>query len=242
MGTDRSGSPRKMLHSLAILLLSAALTQAKFCPRENNGDECRANSTMYKCGVFFKDLTPKLPLTWLGALPDALDKVDEADYKRILGKNINKESFTNSDCKKQTVNSRCYATMSKVATENMDTCDNNLLTTKAEQTMGDYLCGQVKRWGGGTRTSRPTAGPTSTSSSPSRCAGVPGPRWSLTGRLSNPRSPSAAPAEESSTAATARSSTKSAETSKYYCTYPIYIKNTQAANKQHQFDKTKPKL
>merc|ERR1712080_321178 len=81
MGTDRSGSPRKMLHSLAILLLSAALTQAKFCPRENNGDECRANSTMYKCGVFFKDLTPKLPLT-----------------------------------------------------------------TKAEQTMGDYLCGQVKRW------------------------------------------------------------------------------------------------
>merc|ERR1712080_765427 len=74
------------LHSLAILLLSAALTQAKFCPRENNGDECRANSTTYKCGVFFKDLTPKLPLTWLGALPDALDKVDEADYKRILGR------------------------------------------------------------------------------------------------------------------------------------------------------------
>ena len=135
-----------MFPSLAILATSLLLAQAKFCPRENNGDECRANSTMYKCGVFFKDLTPKLPLTWLGALPDALDKVDEADYKRILGKNINKESFTNSDCKAQTVNSRCYATMSKVTTENMDQCGNNLLTTKAEQTMGDYLCGQVKRW------------------------------------------------------------------------------------------------
>ena len=30
---------------------------------------CRSS---YKCGVFFKDLSPKVPLAWLGALPEAV--------------------------------------------------------------------------------------------------------------------------------------------------------------------------
>merc|ERR1712080_250436 len=128
------------------LPLSPGSRRPKILPRENNGDECRAKSDAYKCGVFFSYLTPNREITWLGALPDALDKVEEADYKRILGQDVTKESFENINCNAATANSRCYLQMTKVTTEPMDTCGKNLLTTRAEETMGDYLCRQVKRW------------------------------------------------------------------------------------------------
>merc|ERR1712080_65732 len=77
MGLAPQPPPMQALLFLSLLALAAP----KFCPRENNGDECRAKSDAYKCGVFFSYLTPNREITWLGALPDALYKVEEADYK-----------------------------------------------------------------------------------------------------------------------------------------------------------------
>ena len=65
------------------------------------------------------------PLTWLGALPDALKKVDKEDYQEILGENITPESFKNLNCDNTTIaaisaNARCYTTvMYNIPTENI---------------------------------------------------------------------------------------------------------------------------
>merc|ERR1712189_79295 len=70
------------MKSLVILLSALALTQSAFCPGEKkNGKRCLAKPNTYKCGVFLEDLIPKKPLTWLGALPDALKKVEKEDYQ-----------------------------------------------------------------------------------------------------------------------------------------------------------------
>merc|ERR1712242_95684 len=57
---------------LLVCCTALAVNARKFCPKERNGDECRAKQDQYKCGVFFKDLTSKVPLAWLGALPEAV--------------------------------------------------------------------------------------------------------------------------------------------------------------------------
>ena len=67
----------------------------------------------YKCGVFFEDLTSRKPITWLGALPDALKKVKKDDYQEILGDNITPESFKNFNCDTTAANARCYTTVIK---------------------------------------------------------------------------------------------------------------------------------
>merc|ERR1712079_897166 len=57
--------------TLLIVVLVAALSLVearKFCPKERNGDKCKAKKASYKCGVFFKDLSPKVPLAWLRAI------------------------------------------------------------------------------------------------------------------------------------------------------------------------------
>ena len=43
----------------------------------------------YKCGVFFKDLSSKVPLAWLGALPEAVVRTgkDEKKREKKLSKN-----------------------------------------------------------------------------------------------------------------------------------------------------------
>ena len=69
-------------------------------------------SNQYKCGVFLENLKPKLPLAWLGALPDKLKTVDPSEYEEILGPGITPESFQNFDCAPNAANSRCYATVS----------------------------------------------------------------------------------------------------------------------------------
>jgi len=68
LGTDQGFFSERMTRQLVILVCCAALslvTARKFCPKERNGDECRAKQNQYKCGVFFKDLTSKVTLTWL---------------------------------------------------------------------------------------------------------------------------------------------------------------------------------
>ena len=74
-------------------------------------------SNAYKCAVFFENLTSKRPLTWIGALPDALKKAKNQDeVEEILGENVTEESFQQlDDCSTVTANARCYAIVSKTA-------------------------------------------------------------------------------------------------------------------------------
>ena len=72
-------------------------------------------SNAYKCAVFFEDLTPKRPLTWIGALPDALEKATNQDeVKDILGADVTRESFDDlPTCEGKTANARCYTIVSE---------------------------------------------------------------------------------------------------------------------------------
>ena len=111
--------------------------------------------SQYKCGVFFKDLTSKVPLAWLGALPEAVvrarkEGATDEDVISLLGSSIDADSYENYECGDKGANTRCYAQMSKVRDESLDSCGKSLVRKKwseqAEETMGDYLCGQVHRW------------------------------------------------------------------------------------------------
>jgi len=85
-------------------------------------------SNSYKCAVFFENLTPNRPLTWIGALPDALKKAKNQDeVEEILGENVTEESFEQlDDCSTVTANARCYAIVSKI--DSLD-ITNRYLTT-----------------------------------------------------------------------------------------------------------------
>merc|ERR1712033_89558 len=102
----------------------------------------------YKCAVFFENLTSKRPLTWIGALPEALRKAKNKDEaSEILGAEVTEESFNNfPSCDTDAANARCYVTLNKQRNVPLDSCDRNLINTSGSQTIGDYLCKQVKRW------------------------------------------------------------------------------------------------
>ena len=72
------------------------------------------SSGAYKCSVFFENLTPRRPLTWIGALPDALKKAkNQKEITEILGADVTAESFNNfPDCQASAANARCYTTVS----------------------------------------------------------------------------------------------------------------------------------
>merc|ERR1712062_402785 len=133
---------------LCFVGLLALVNARGFCPGEgrSKNERCVADDNQYKCGVFLENLRKGVPITWLGALPDALAKVDEEDYAEILGADITPESFENFACDATAANARCYATMTKFKSEPLDSCDKNLVNTKQSQTIGDYLCQQVRRW------------------------------------------------------------------------------------------------
>jgi len=122
------------------------ITQADGDGREDRPPKCQSNDNQYKCGVFLENLIDEHPITWLGALPDALKKVSPSEYKEILGKDISPESFNNHTCDITAANSRCYATLAKFKGDPLDSCEKNLVNTKSTETVGDYLCNQVKRW------------------------------------------------------------------------------------------------
>merc|ERR1711910_218868 len=143
-----------MTRQLLLLVCCAAIAvnARKFCPKERNGNECRAKQNQYKCGVFFKDLTSKVPLAWLGALPEAVvrarkEGATDDDVISLLGSNVDAESYEGDVCGDTLANTRCYAQMTKVKDEDLDSCGKSLVRNKwseqAEETMGDYLCGQV---------------------------------------------------------------------------------------------------
>merc|ERR1712158_13554 len=137
----------KMTRHLLLLVCCAALSvnARKFCPKEKNGDECRAKQNQYKCGVFFKDLTSKVPLAWLGALPEAVvrarkEGATDDDVISLLGSNVDAESYEGDVCGDTLANTRCYAQMTKVKDEDLDSCGKSLVRKKwseqAEETNG----------------------------------------------------------------------------------------------------------
>merc|ERR1712020_420671 len=138
----------KMRTTLVTCLSLVALASAKFCPGEKNGNKWVAGDHSYKCAVFFEDLTPKRNLTWIGALPDALKKArNKAEVAEILGADVTQESFKQlDDCNNVTANARCYTILNKQRKLPLDSCDRNLINTRGTGTVGDYLCGQVRRW------------------------------------------------------------------------------------------------
>jgi len=131
-----------------IVLGLAAYSQAKFCPGEKNGNKCVAGDNSYKCAVFFENLTSKRPLTWIGALPDALKKAKSPEeVQDILGADVTEESFSQlTSCDASTANARCYSILNDQKDIKLDSCDRNLINTGGSTTVGDYLCGQVRRW------------------------------------------------------------------------------------------------
>jgi len=137
-----------LVKSLAFSLVIASVAAKGFCPGEGKtkNTRCVANANQYKCGVFLERLVSSSPITWLGALPDALAKVEAEDYQEILGADVTPESFENFICDATAANARCYATLNKFKSEPLDSCDKNLVNTKSTETIGDYLCGQVRRW------------------------------------------------------------------------------------------------
>merc|ERR1712083_1169553 len=146
--TSHQISVMVMKSSLLVLCLLAAIVQAKFCPGEKNGDKCVAGDKAYKCAVFFENLTSKRPLTWIGALPDALKKAkNKQEAQEILGADVTEESFNNfPGCQASAANARCYTTLNKQRSTPLDSCDRNLINTSGSETIGDYLCKQVRRW------------------------------------------------------------------------------------------------
>jgi len=137
-----------MKSSLVLLCMVLAIVQAKFCPGQRNGNKCVAGDKAYKCAVFFENLTPRRQLTWIGALPDALKKAkNKEEAKEILGAGVTEESFNDlPGCQEKTANARCYTTLNKQSRVALDECDRNLINTSGSETIGDYLCKQVKRW------------------------------------------------------------------------------------------------
>merc|ERR1712130_142619 len=147
MGTQKSATSEEMKTAIIVLGL-AAYSQAKFCPGEKNGNQCVAGDHSYKCAVFFENLTSKRPLTWIGALPDALKKAkNKEEAEDILGTEVTEESFSQLDsCDAKTANARCYSFLDDQKNIKLDSCDRNLINTGGSTTVGDYLCGQVRRW------------------------------------------------------------------------------------------------
>merc|ERR1711993_33674 len=149
LGTQRETTfrPRNKMR-ITVMTTLVALASAKFCPGEKNGNKCVAGDHSYKCAVFFEDLTDKRHLTWIGALPDALKKArNTAEVAEILGADVTQASFKQLDsCDNVTANARCYTILDKQRKLPLDSCDRNLINTRGTDTVGDYLCGQVRRW------------------------------------------------------------------------------------------------
>merc|ERR1711997_919924 len=131
-----------------IVISLVAVASSKFCPGERAGNKCAAGDNSYKCAVFFENLTPGRNLTWIGALPDALKKArNKAEVAEILGADVTQASFKQlKSCDNVTANARCYTILDKQRKLPLDSCDRNLMNTRGTDTVGDYLCGQVRRW------------------------------------------------------------------------------------------------
>merc|ERR1711990_312137 len=142
----------KYFFLLSLVLLAST---RKFCPKKKNRNECRAKQNQYKCGVFFKDLTSKVPLAWIDALPEAIvrarkEGATDRNIIALYGSNLDAESYEGDVCGETLANTRCYEQMTKVKDYDLDSCGPSFFHQKfseiSEETVGDRLCGQVHRW------------------------------------------------------------------------------------------------
>eukprot|EP00092_Neocalanus_flemingeri_P007357 GFUD01007944.1.p1 GENE.GFUD01007944.1~~GFUD01007944.1.p1 ORF type:complete len:204 (+),score=50.50 GFUD01007944.1:75-686(+) len=136
-----------MNFAAVFLSVAVVISQGAFCPGERrNGKRCLAKERTYKCGSFFEYLVPDKPITWLGALPDSIENIEEDEYKEILGENITLDSFKQFSCDPVAANARCYGMLAKFKNTTLDSCEKSLVKTRSALTIGDHLCGQVRRW------------------------------------------------------------------------------------------------
>ena len=68
----------------------------------------------FVCGVFFKGLSPNVPLAWLEAMPDAVvrarkEGATDEDIIELLGSNLDGPSYENYECGDEEANTNCYA-------------------------------------------------------------------------------------------------------------------------------------
>lgn len=146
----------------------------KFCPLERIVDgapnKCISSPKQYKCGVFYKNLPGRVdpngnfePLTFIGSLPDALNKKkiqNSAEIRETFG-DLKKKNFLIPDaCEESRVfgngkgntvaNSRCYIAMIKASKIKFDECTKTIVNEDGRETIGDVLCDTIDdRYAGG---------------------------------------------------------------------------------------------
>merc|ERR1712142_281353 len=131
--------------------------KTKFCPKEGRpGTEknCVANSTHFKCGIFFENLYGDNPteITWLGALPDNFDQVKDEDrndvFPKYNGATVKEADFEFSDdnlCQESHANNVCYTIMNGVNDKDLESCERTFGNLRDNsKRIGDQLCSQVK--------------------------------------------------------------------------------------------------
>ena len=98
-----------------VWLESKFIVERKFVSEKKSVSMSMFFSNAYKCAVFFEKLTPKRNLTWIGALPDALEKAtNQEEVKDILGADVTRESFDDlPTCEGKTADARCYTIVSE---------------------------------------------------------------------------------------------------------------------------------
>ena len=116
---------------------SSSLTQTTFAQRRGKGTSAKPKSkkifdndcfihlfrSAYKCGVFFKDLSPNVPLAWLEAMPDAVvrarkEGATDEDVIELLGSNLDGTSYENYGCGDEEANTNCYAQVQNLTFKN----------------------------------------------------------------------------------------------------------------------------
>jgi len=143
---------------LTLLVAEAAehdeFDEELFCPVETNKDRCRSKDKAYKCGLFFKNLNPNGDLTYIGSVPEALEKamdegVSEEDVTTILGSALTAKDYSDIECSDSLVNDKCAAQMDS-ATRDFDECTKSTFLKDwkedAKETTGDALCTMVHEY------------------------------------------------------------------------------------------------
>jgi len=130
------------------------LEEELFCPVETNKDRCRSKDKAYKCGLFFKNLNPDGDLTYIGSVPEALQKAkdegaSEEDVTHILGSALTVNDYSDIECSDTLINHHCAAQMD-TATGDLDKCTKSTLLQDwkedAKEITGDTLCALVHKY------------------------------------------------------------------------------------------------
>jgi len=121
------------------------------------------DASQFKCAIMYENLprannpSKTRPLTWLGALPDALRKESiknsqdpelKASFGNLEAKSFwwrqggysNKDEFEKERCNQVHASAKCYAAMIDPAEKKLDTCAANIINEEGKQTFGDSLC------------------------------------------------------------------------------------------------------